>query len=385
MKIKRIICIILSIVFCVNSSIAMATSTKEQQLKDKQNQISNTQSKIKQNEKEQKNVLTQIGELDNSINNTELQISQAQKEIADLEESIEITKEDIKVSQEEYDKNYELRKSRMVAYYKNSTLSLEESVSKIEDEPDKMYLEKAIERVVNYDTELINELERQRLALEEKKKKLERQTTDLANLKADLEVKLASLSDTKTRRESYLTVLENDHAALEKSIDAMKQEADRLTAEIRAAQEAAAKANKTSATYTGGKMTWPLPGSYTITSPFGNRLHPVLKVYKLHTGVDIAGNSCNGKPVVAAADGVVIVAKYSTSYGNYVVIDHGGGITTLYAHSSKLEVSVGQKVKAGQEIMKVGTTGYSTGPHLHFEVRENGTYVDPIGKGYIKA
>ena len=385
MKIKRIICIILSIVFCVNSSIAMATSTKEQQLKDKQNQISNTQSKIKQNEKEQKNVLTQIGELDNSINNTELQISQAQKEIADLEESIEITKEDIKVSQEEYDKNYELRKSRMVAYYKNSTLSLEESVSKIEDEPDKMYLEKAIERVVNYDTELINELERQRLALEEKKKKLERQTTDLANLKADLEVKLASLSDTKTRRESYLTVLENDHAALEKSIDAMKQEADRLTAEIRAAQEAAAKANKTSATYTGGKMNWPLPGSYTITSPFGNRLHPVLKVYKLHTGVDIAGNSCNGKPVVAAADGVVIVAKYSTSYGNYVVIDHGGGITTLYAHSSKLEVSVGQKVKAGQEIMKVGTTGYSTGPHLHFEVRENGTYVDPIGKGYIKA
>ena len=385
MKIKRIICIILSVIFCVNSSIAMATSTKEQQLKDKQNQISNTQSKIKQNEKEQKSVLTQIGELDSSINNTELQISQAQKEIADLEENIEITKEDIKISQEEYDKNYELRKSRMVAYYKNSTLSLEESVSKIEDEPDKMYLEKAIERVVNYDTELINELERQRIALEEKKKKLERQTTDLANLKADLEVKLASLNDTKTKRESYLTVLENDHAALEKSVDAMKQEADRLTAEIRAAQEAAAKANKTSATYKGGKMTWPLPGSYTITSPFGNRLHPVLKVYKLHTGVDIAGNSCNGKPVVAAADGVVIVAKYSTAYGNYVVIDHGGGITTLYAHSSKLEVSVGQNVKAGQEIMKVGTTGYSTGPHLHFEVRENGTYVDPIGKGYIKA
>ena len=385
MNIKRIICFILAIIFCMNSSILVAASTTEQQLKDKQNQISNTQSKIKQNEKEQKNVLAQIGELDTSINHTELQISQAQKEIKELEESIEVTKEDIKVSQEEYDKNYELRKNRMVAYYKNSTLSLEESISKIEDEPDKMYLEKAIERVVNYDTDLINELERQRKALEEKKRKLERQNTDLANLKADLEVKLASLNETKSTRESYLSVLENDHAALEKSVDAMKKEADRLTAEIRAAQEAAAKANKTSTTYKGGKMTWPLPGSYTITSPFGNRLHPVLKVYKLHTGVDIAGNNCNGKPVVAAADGTVIVAKYSTSYGNYVVIDHGGGITTLYAHSSKLEVSVGQSVKAGQEIMKVGTTGYSTGPHLHFEVRENGTYVDPIGKGYIKA
>ena len=385
MKLKRIICLVLAIVFCMQPPVLVAATTKEQELKDKQNQISNTQSKIKQNEKEQKSVLTQISELGSSINNTELQISQAQKEIADLEESIKDTEEDIRISQAEYDKNYELRKNRMVAYYKNSTISLEESITKIEDEPDRMYMEKAIERVVNYDTELINELERQRLALEEKKKKLERQTTDLAKLKADLEVKLASLNETKAKRESYLSVLESNHSELEKSVDAMKQEADRLTAEIRAAQEAAARANGGKTTYVGGKMTWPLPGSYTITSPFGNRLHPILKVYKLHTGVDIAGNNCNGKPVVAAAAGTVIVAKYSSSYGNYVVIDHGGGITTLYAHSSKLEVKVGQYVTAGQEIMKVGTTGYSTGPHLHFEVRENGTYVDPIGKGYIKS
>ena len=384
MSIKRIVCFVLAVIFCANTSLTIA-ATKEEQLKNKQNEISNTQSQMKQNEKEQKNVLSQISSLDSSINNTELQISQAKKEIAELEESIVNTQEEIKVAQEEYDKNYELRKNRMVAYYKNSTISLEESLSKIEDEPDRMYLEKALERVVDYDTDLINELERQRIALEEKKKKLERQNTDLAKLKADLEVKLASLNETKSQRESYLSVLENDHDALAKSIDAMKQEADRLTAEIRAAQEAAAKANGGKTTYVGGKMTWPLPGSYTITSPFGNRLHPVLKVYKLHTGVDIAGNNCNGKPVVAAAAGTVIVAKYSTSYGNYVVIDHGGGITTLYAHSSKLEVSVGQYVNAGQEIMKVGTTGYSTGPHLHFEVRENGTYVDPIGKGYIKA
>ncbi len=164
----------------------------------------------------------------------------------------------------------------------------------------------------------------------------------------------------------------------------MKKEADRLTKEIQEAAAAAARANKTSSTYKGGTMKWPLPGYYVVTSPFGNRLHPILKTYKLHTGVDLAGSGCNGKPVVAAADGTVIVAKYNVAYGNYIVIDHGGGITTLYAHSSKLEVKVGQTVKAGQEIMKVGTTGYSTGPHLHFEVRENGSYVDPIGKGYIK-
>ena len=130
-------------------------------------------------------------------------------------------------------------------------------------------------------------------------------------------------------------------------------------------------------------MVWPLPGHYIITSPYGNRLHPVLKVYKLHTGVDIAGSGCNGDPVVAAAAGTVIKATWNTAYGNYIIIDHGGGITTLYAHSSKLLVIAGDKVEAGQEIMKVGSTGYSTGPHLHFEVRIDGKYQNPLD-GWIK-
>ncbi len=171
---------LLALVMVMHSTLSIADTSKEQQLKDKQNDISKAQSQIKQNESSQKNVLTQINNLEGSINNTEAQISQARVEIKDLEDNIKITEEDIKVSQEEYDKNYELRKSRMVAYYKNSTVSLEESIFKIEDEPDRMYLEKAIERVVTYDTELIDDLERQRIALEEKKSKLERQNADLA-------------------------------------------------------------------------------------------------------------------------------------------------------------------------------------------------------------
>ena len=100
--------------------------------------------------------------------------------------------------------------------------------------------------------------------------------------------------------------------------------------------------------------------------------------------MDIAGSGCNGDPVVAAASGTVIKATYSKAYGNYIVIDHGGGITRLYAHSSRLLVKAGDKVSAGQEIMKVGTTGYSTGPHLHFEVRKNGQYLNPLD-GWIKS
>ena len=200
-----------------------------------------------------------------------------------------------------------------------------------------------------------------------------------ADLKKDLEIKLADLNDTVKVRTQYLSKLEKDHTALEKAEKELNAEADRLTKEL-----AAQASNSKTSTYKGGKMTWPLPGHYVITSKFGNRLHPVLKKYSLHTGVDIAVSGCNGDPVVAAAAGTVIKATYSKAYGNYVVIDHGGGITTLYAHSSKLVVKAGDKVSAGQEIMKVGTTGYSTGPHLHFEVRENGTYLNPLD-GWIKA
>ena len=381
---KRFITFLLAMIMLFQS-FSIAATSKEQQLKDTKSNITQKQNEIKKNEQEQKNVRSEINELDVNINDTEDQIDETRKKITSVETNIKDTEEDIAIAQAEYDKNYELRKNRMVAYYKVGTVSLEESVAKIEEEPDRMYMEKAIERVINYDTNLINDLEQQRLELEAKKAKLDDQKKELASLKASLETKLASLEATLSKRETYLSTLVSNHSELEKSVDDMKKEADKLTAEIKAAQEAAARAKLlANSTYKGGKMTWPLPGSYTITSPFGNRLHPVLKVYKLHTGVDIAGNNCNGKPVVAAADGTVIVAKYNVAYGNYVVIDHGGGITTLYAHSSKLVVKAGQQVKAGQEIMKVGTTGYSTGPHLHFEVRENGNYVDPIGKGYIK-
>lgn len=373
---KRLWCLV--VVTTILTSTVLAASTQDK-LNEAKNNLKDIQSQISANEKEQKNTLSQINNLDNSINTTERQIDGIENEIEDLEESIIIAEENIKYSQEQYDKKYDLRKNRMIAYYKNGNVSLQDLVNDAEDQTEKMYMERIIEKIVSYDTSIMDELQTEKQQLEEQKTKLEEDSKRCANLKEELEVKLADLNKTVEIRTQYLSKLEKDHDALEKAEDETKAEADRLTKEL-----AAKASNSSNSKYTGGKMTWPLPGHYTITSQFGNRLHPILKVYKLHTGVDIAGAGCNGDPVVAAAAGTVIKSTYSTAYGNYIVIDHGGGITTLYAHSSKLLVKAGDKVSAGQEIMKVGTTGYSTGPHLHFEVRKDGKYLNPLD-GWIKS
>jgi murein DD-endopeptidase MepM/ murein hydrolase activator NlpD len=123
-------------------------------------------------------------------------------------------------------------------------------------------------------------------------------------------------------------------------------------------------------------MIWPAPGYTSITSEFGMRTHPITGIYKLHTGVDIGAPY--GANFVAANDGVVIKADENAAYGKMVMIDHGGGIVTLYAHGSEICVNEGDIVHQGQTVLKVGSTGYSTGPHAHFEIRINGEYLNPM-------
>ncbi len=126
-------------------------------------------------------------------------------------------------------------------------------------------------------------------------------------------------------------------------------------------------------------MAWPVPYTTRVTSEYKLRLHPIHKVYKWHTGIDIAAPGIAGQPAVAAADGVVIVAEHQDrgGYGKYVIIDHGSGIATLYAHASSVLVTAGQKVTKGTPVIRIGTSGTSTGYHLHFEVRKNGQHTNP--------
>ena len=177
----------------------------------------------------------------------------------------------------------------------------------------------------------------------------------------------------KTLQQSYINDLSDDEKKLQEQITAFKQEQAQIEAQIAAANNNM----NVDIQYTGGEMLWPVAVSGTvITSSYGVREHPIQGVVREHTGIDI-GNTPTGTPVVAAADGIVTYAGWLGGYGNCVMISHGEGVVTLYGHGNKILTSVNTKVKQGDVIMEVGSTGNSTGPHLHFEVRVNGTCTSP--------
>lgn len=213
---------------------------------------------------------------------------------------------------------------------------------------------------------------------------------ELASQKADLEKEIASAVDVINGLESDIDAYMAAYDENEAAEAALQSQMDSMAAEL-AAQEAAARAAASSSntTYTGtgsvatGSYMWPCPSCNIVTSQYGYRIHPISGVNKFHSGVDIGASY--GSAIVAADSGTVTVAEYSNSYGNYVMIYHSSGNYTLYAHMSSIAVSVNQTVTKGDTIGYVGSTGYSTGPHLHFEIRINGSTVDPLGyfTGYV--
>ena len=172
-------------------------------------------------------------------------------------------------------------------------------------------------------------------------------------------------------RESFIERLSDEEQEKQKQIDEYNAQYEEINRQI-----IALAANGIDTKYIGGTLAWPVPGYTRISSEYGMRVHPITGVYKLHTGTDIVAPI--GADFIAANDGIVTKAEMTPAYGNMVIIDHGGGISTLYAHGSQILVQVGQTVKRGDPVLKVGSTGYSTGAHAHFEVRINGVTTNPI-------
>ena len=281
--------------------------------------------------------------------------------------------------EEEIDKDYEIFRQRARASYMSgdsSTISLLLGADSFSD-----FLMKAdiTARVAENDREIIAGLEANIAELEKLQQENEANKADLNESKGTLDEKKQQLNGQVSQIQGQI----EDIDALQKQYEANKAEIDKMMAQVQSEINDIYASYESQGEYTGGVMTWPVPGYTGITSYYGWRFNNT----DFHTGIDISGSNIYGRNIVAAADGVVIKAQETyvqgVGYGRYLIIDHGGNISTLYGHTSQLLVSEGDHVTRGQAIAKVGSTGWSTGPHLHFEVRENGTAVNPLS-GYLK-
>ena len=319
--------------------------------------------------------LQQIQELGDKITEYENQYNDLKNQVAEMEKNIAVIDADIDKVQAEYDRKENLLKKRMVALYKAGDatyLDVLLSSSSIVDFLSKYYM---LEKIIDYDTDLMKELEVEKNSIENKKQEQEKKKADLKVAKAKAGQMQILMENNKMLQENYSAKLTTEEATLNEQILQYKQEQEEIERQIQAAIN---WSGDLAIQYKGGVMIWPVGvnGTY-ITSPFGNRLHPIQGVYKYHSGIDI-GNAGYGAPVLAAADGIVTYAGVMSGYGNCVMINHGSGIVTLYGHGQTIYATLGQTVKQGDVIMAVGSTGNSTGPHLHFEVRKDGVATSPI-------
>ncbi|OFX13939.1 MAG: hypothetical protein A2Z18_06240 [Armatimonadetes bacterium RBG_16_58_9] len=230
-----------------------------------------------------------------------------------------------------------------------------------------------LQRIVDADMSLIEEIRADKLKIEEDKARQAERVAEIQVAQARLETESNRQADLADQKRQQIRAIENNIGLYEKAIDEWEVKSRELEREIQRIQSTPEGRARAAKAFTGNLIR---PCSGNISSYFGYRVHPITKVYKLHTGVDIPADQ--GTAIKAAAGGTVIISGWQGAYGHAVVIDHGGGISTLYGHCSKLLVNVGDQVRQGETVAKVGSTGYSTGPHLHFEKRVNGKPVNPL-------
>lgn len=231
-----------------------------------------------------------------------------------------------------------------------------------------------VEEIMDYDNQVMNELIAIREQIEADKTALETARQEQKDAKAEQEAAKAELKSQQSQVDALITEISGQESQVKAAEAKLQAAANAADAEIRAAEKELASQIANVPSESG--FLWPLPGRYNLSSLYGSRKHPVTGKANNHTGIDVPAPS--GTSILACKSGVVTTSTYNNSYGNYVVVSHSDGTSTLYAHMSRRNASKGQTVSQGQVIGYVGTTGSSTGNHLHLEIRVNGSRRDPI-------
>lgn len=345
----------------------------EDQLADLQRQAEEQQAKTNEASAKVENVSERLRQIQEELRvataeyrEVKGQLDSVEDKISDNTELLEKTEADLKV------KNKKLQQ-RVRDIYINGQISYVDVLFGAKDFADLMTRMDVLKRIIKHDYDLIMKVKEEKATVENTRAQLEKDKAEAEVLVADAQAKKAKVEDKESEQQVLL-----DQAIYDRDTS------ERMYEEIMAASQEVAnmirRSQMSSAGYSGapagaGGMIWPISGP--ITSEFGWRTHPIFGTARFHSGLDIGGDY--GMPIYAAAGGTVIYAGWISGYGNAVIVDHGGGVTTLYGHNDSLNVSEGENVAQGQVIAMCGSTGNSTGPHCHFEVRENGEPVSPYG------
>ncbi len=370
---KRRISLMMVAIYIFSCIIIPVNASSLDTIKKEQKNIKNKISDVKKEKKAIEADLAQIAaekkQLESDEKKTQGTLKQKSKEISIVNTDIKLINKEIDAIDKDYEYKTELFKTRMRVLYQNMNKSPLESFVEAKSFSEFFSRIELLSLVRENDEKLINEISVAKRNTEDKKQEklflLDQKKTQLEKLNG----KVSEIKTSRAQAEMDIEARKAELKKAEKSLDDFIAESNQLSKKVAALMDKNTK-------YAGGVMKWPTAGYTRISSPFGYRIHPIYKVKKMHSGIDIDAPS--GATIAAANSGKVILAGWNGGYGNCVIIDHGDGIATLYGHQSKILVSVGDKVGKGDTIGKVGSTGLSTGPHLHFEVRKDGKAINPM-------
>ncbi|MBR3134283.1 MAG: peptidoglycan DD-metalloendopeptidase family protein [Clostridia bacterium] len=358
--------------------------TLQEQRNQVQEQLTTASDQLTYVQGELSSKMINIQNLQDKISNYQKQLDEVNSKYDELQQQVKESEKSLSAIQSKYIKKDRLLKERLVEIYKRGTNNYLDVLLGSKDIIEFISNYFMIESITKYDMQSLDQLNEQKQKIEKLANELNEKKVKMKLTKNNAETQSVILANTKTILENEKASLDDSEQHLLSQIDSYKKQQDEINNLI----SASISSSTYELFYSGGEMVWPTYTSAYITSPFGSRLHPIQGIVKNHAGIDIGASM--GSPVYAATDGVIIYYSWMGGYGNTVMIDHGTNdegikIVTLYGHGSAFipELGVGSQVTKGQEIMKVGSTGNSTGPHVHFEVRENGVAVDP--KKYLSS
>lgn len=330
-------------------------------------------------ESKKSDLTSYVEEMDSQLTEIQNNIDSIKQQIEEKEADIEETEEELEEAEATQQEQYENMKKRCQFIYEKGDTYMLEVLMKSSSFGELLNKAYYIEQLSSYDTNLLKRFREQAELVKKTKEALEEEKETLDEEKAAVEEEEANMEALIEEKKQQIASTESEIAESAATIEEYEQQMSAQTSTISALEASVAADKQTLANqnrkYTGGTFVWPAPSYTYVSSDYGYREHPIYGRTIFHSGLDLAAPS--GSSILAAADGVVVAASYESSMGNYVMINHGDGLYTIYMHASALYVSAGQEVSAGDTIAAVGSTGNSTGPHLHFSVRLNGSYVSP--------